>query len=377
MDFNLEKFLKDLELLVNIESGSRDIEGITKIADFFEPKFKELGFITERIELETGPLLIMKSNNSDTNNILMAGHMDTVFPRGTTAEWSFSIDENEKKVFGPGVADMKSGLLIMYEVLKNLDREFLDNYNICVIMNPDEEISSIESKKYIIEESKKSNNAFIFEASRDSGAMVNQRKGLAKYLIKFKGRAAHAGVDPDKGRSAIVALSKTICEIDKLVNLEEGRNLNFGLISGGTGANVVAEFAETQLDLRYVSDEQIEEVEAKLNEEIEKHKLSDVEMTVEKIGERPPLNPSEKSMELVNLFNEVAKSEGIELTWVSTGGGSDGNFTSYYGAATIDAIGAQGGLGHSRDEYLKYDTIEGRVVILTKLIKEMAEKNLI
>lgn len=377
MDFNLEKFLKDLELLVNIESGSRDIEGITKIADFFEPKFKELGFITERIELETGPLLIMKSNNSNTNNILMAGHMDTVFPRGTTAEWSFSIDENEKKVFGPGVADMKSGLLIMYEVIKNLDREFLDNYNICVIMNPDEEISSIESKKYIIEESKKSNNAFIFEASRDSGAMVNQRKGLAKYLIKFKGRAAHAGVDPDKGRSAIVALSKTICEIDKLVNLEEGRNLNFGLISGGTGANVVAEFAETQLDLRYVSDEQIEEVEAKLNEEIEKHKLSDVEMTVEKIGERPPLNPSEKSMELVNLFNEVAKSEGIELTWVSTGGGSDGNFTSYYGAATIDAIGAQGGLGHSRDEYLKYDTIEGRVVILTKLIKEMAEKNLI
>lgn len=377
MDFNLEKFLKDLELLVNIESGSRDIEGITKIADFFEPKFKELGFITERIELETGPLLIMKSNNSNTNNILMAGHMDTVFPRGTTAEWSFSIDENEKKVFGPGVADMKSGLLIMYEVIKNLDREFLDNHNICVIMNPDEEISSIESKKYIIEESKKSNNAFIFEASRDSGAMVNQRKGLAKYLIKFKGRAAHAGVDPDKGRSAIVALSKTICEIDKLVNLEEGRNLNFGLISGGTGANVVAEFAETQLDLRYVSDEQIEEVEAKLNEEIEKHKLSDVEMTVEKIGERPPLNPSEKSMELVNLFNEVAKSEGIELTWVSTGGGSDGNFTSYYGAATIDAIGAQGGLGHSRDEYLKYDTIEGRVVILTKLIKEMAEKNLI
>lgn len=377
MDFNLEKFLKDLELLVNIESGSRDIEGITKIADFFEPKFKELGFITERIELETGPLLIMKSNNSNTNNILMAGHMDTVFPRGTTAEWSFSLDENKKKVFGPGVADMKSGLLIMYEVIKNLDREFLDNHNICVIMNPDEEISSIESKKYIIEESKKSNNAFIFEASRDSGAMVNQRKGLAKYLIKFKGRAAHAGVDPDKGRSAIVALSKTICEIDKLVNLEEGRNLNFGLISGGTGANVVAEFAETQLDLRYVSDEQIEEVEAKLNEEIEKHKLSDVEMTVEKIGERPPLNPSEKSMELVNLFNEVAKSEGIELTWVSTGGGSDGNFTSYYGAATIDAIGAQGGLGHSRDEYLKYDTIEGRVVILTKLIKEMAEKNLI
>lgn len=376
MDFNLENFLKDLESLVNIESGSRNIEGLERIADFFDPKFKELGFDVKRIPLETGPCLRMKSNTSEINNILMVGHMDTVFKKGIIKEWPFSIDREEKKIYGPGVLDMKSGLLLIYEVVKNLGREFLDKYQICIIMNPDEEISSIKSKKYIIQEAERSNNAFIFEPSRVDGSMVKERKGIGKYLLEFKGKAAHSGVDPENGRSAINALARTICEIEKLVDYDKGRSINFGLISGGTAANVVAEYAKTELDLRYISDEQMNELEAALENEVRKHSEAGVKMIYTKIGERPPMNPTEKSLKLIELFNGVAESENTKLNWVKTGGCSDGNLTAFYGATTIDAIGPIGGGAHSRGEYLEYDTVENRLIIITKLIKMMAEKGM-
>lgn len=374
MEFNLDGFMKDLEYLVNTESGSMDIEGISKIADFFEEKFKSLDFIVDRIDLSTGPCLKMCSNDSDEIDVLMIGHMDTVFKKGVTEEWAFSMDD--EKAYGPGVSDMKAGLLQMYEISKELGPEFLKKHNICVLMNPDEEISSAESKKIIIEETKKAKNAFIFESGRVNGAMVNKRKGLAKYILKYTGVAAHSGVDPENGRSAVNALAKMIVEMLELVDLPT-RNLNFGTLKGGTVANVVAENAETHLDLRYETDDQIEEVEKKLEEMVEKAAKDEVKMEIIKTGARPPLNPTEKSMALIELFNEVAASEGINLEWVATGGGSDGNFTSYHGTPTIDAISAPGGGGHSFREYLNYHEVEGRVKIISKLIRTMADRGVI
>lgn len=375
MGFNLDVFLDELKYLVNTESGSMDIEGLNKMADFFEKKFKELDFIVDRIELSTGPCLKMCSNDSDMIDILMIGHMDTVFKKGITEEWSFSMDD--EKAYGPGVSDMKAGLLQMYEICKVLGPEFLKKHNICVIMNPDEEISSAESKNVIIEETKKAKNAFIFESSRLNGALVKQRKGLVKYILKFTGVAAHSGVDPENGRSAVNALAKTIVNMLDLVNLDDGRNLNFGTLKGGTVANVVAEHAEAHLDLRYERDDQIEEVEKRLDEMVKMAEEAEVKMEIIKTGARPPLNPTEKSMALIELFNEVAAKEGETLEWVATGGGSDGNFTSYYGTPTIDAVSAPGAGGHSTREYLEITKIEGRVKLLTKLIQTMAERNVI
>ncbi len=374
MEFKLDVFLDELEYLVNTESGSMDIEGLNKIADFFEEKFEGLDFIIDRMDLKTGPCLKMCSNDSDVIDILMIGHMDTVFKKGVTEEWAFSMDE--EKAYGPGVSDMKAGLLQMYEICRSLGKDFLKKHNICVIMNPDEEISSAESKSVIIEESKRAKNAFIFEPSRVNGGMVKQRKGLTKYILKFTGVAAHSGVDPENGRSAINSLARTIVEMLELVDLPS-RNLNFGTIKGGTVANVVAEHAETHLDLRYERDDQIEEVERKLEEMVKKAAEDEVLMEIIETGARPPLNPTEKSLALIELFNEVEESEGTTLDWVATGGGSDVNFTSYHGVPTIDAISAPGGGGHSYREYLEIQKIEGRVKLITKLIQTMADRNVI
>ena len=374
--FDLEKFLVELEKLCNIESGSRDVEGISKIADYFFDLYSNKGLYVNRHELKTGPCLEIKTKDIEDIDILMIGHMDTVFPKGTLAEWPYSRDE--KRVYGPGVVDMKSGLLLMNEILEKLGDDFIRGINICILMNPDEEISSIESKKLIIEKSKKSKYAFIMEPSRINGAMVKQRKGLSKYLVKFKGRPAHAGVDPENGRSAGLALAKVMLEMDKLVDLKNGLSLSFGLISGGSASNVIPEFAEGQLAIRFVEMSQLDNIKERLSELKEELKKDDIEMNIEIIGERPPSNPNSVVLELIDLFNKVAKeTEDIDLEWVSTGGVSDGNFTNYYGVPTLDAIGVIGGKAHSREEYLDVESIEPRINIITRLIETMKERKLI
>lgn len=374
--FDLNKFLIELEKLCNIESGSRDVEGISRIADYFEKLYSDMGLYINRSELKTGSCLEIKTQNTEPIDILMIGHMDTVFPKGTVAEWGYTNDG--KRAYGPGVVDMKSGLLLIYEILKKLGKEFRESVNICILMNPDEEISSIESKQIIIEKAKLSKYALIFEPSRINGAMVNQRKGLSKYLIKFKGKPAHAGVDPENGRSAALALAKVMLEINQLVDLKNGLSLNFGLIKGGSAPNVIPENAEGQLDIRFTEMSQLENVYNRLLELKEELKAEEVDMEFEVIGERPPFNPGPKTMELIELFNKTAKEvEGIDLEWVSTGGVSDGNFTNFHGVPTLDAIGVIGGKAHSRDEYLEINSIEPRINIISNLIFNMKNNILI
>lgn len=371
MKFDINEFLKNLEFLVNTESASRDLEGLEKIGEYFANEYRGLNFFVKKIDLATGPCLIIKNNPEEDNDLLFVGHMDTVFPKGTTEDWPFSINEKEKKAFGPGVIDMKASLLLMVDLIKNLDEDTRNNINFCIILNPDEEISSVESKKYIIEEAKKSKFAFVFEPSRINGDMVYERKGLAKYEFTFKGKPAHAGIDPENGRSAITALAQAVVELDKLNDYAKGRSVNVGLIKGGSSANVVAENAEAVVDLRYVNDDQKNELEEKLSELKEDLGKKDILFTYKLVGNRPPMNASKASLRLIDLFNDLALKEGINLSWTKTGGGSDGNFTQYYGAATIDGIGPVGGYSHSKREFLEYDTVEKRLIILTKLIEEM------
>lgn len=375
--FSLERYLKDLEHIVNIDSGSWDIEGITQVAKFFAEKFEDLGMDVKVHDLEeVGPCLEIRNHPEDDNiDILFTGHMDTVFPKGTVSEWSFSQEGN--RAYGPGVIDMKSGLLTIYEIMRLMDSDLRDSINFCIIMNPDEEISSRKSKEIISERAKTSKYAFIMEPARVDGSLVKERKGLAQYTIDFTGKVAHAGVDPENGRSAILALARFILEMDKLVDYDKGISLNPGIIEGGTVANTVAEHATVKLDLRYVEGDQIDVVEDELKRLVEMEKGNDIVVDITRTGHRPPMNPSEKSLELVDLYSRVGESLGLKLNWVKTGGGSDGNFAAFEGAATIDALGPVGGKAHSKGEYLEIDTIEPRLELLMNVIKAMKEESLI
>lgn len=370
-NFELDKYMEDLKYLVNIDSGSRYLPGLNKIADYFTKEFEELGFNVKRHELEeAGPLLEIRNFPEEKEvDALFIGHMDTVFAYGTVDDWRFSTDE--KKAYGPGVVDMKSGLLAIREIMKNIDKETLENVKFCILMNPDEEISSYKSKTMIKEIAQDTKFGFIMEPARVGGELVKQRKGLAKYEFQFFGRAAHSGVDPENGRNANLELARFMIELDKLVDLSAGLNLNMGTIEGGTVANVVSEHAKGVLDIRYEEAEQI----ANVLEEFEKLKKDalnrDIKVEIKQLGERPPMMPTEKTMELIDFYNKVAKDKGVDLEWVATGGGSDGNFLAFEGVTTIDALGVVGGGGHSRREYMEIDSVEERIGLMVSLMNEM------
>lgn len=363
----LNEYLKDLEILVNIDSGSKDISGVEKVNHFLINKFLEIGWIvkTHNFNNSVASCIEIKNNDKEDIDILILGHSDTVFPNNTVKNRPFSIKDS--KAYGPGVIDMKSGLLSVYYAIKDLDKESLPN--ICFAINSHEEISSSYSFPWIQELSKKSKIALVCEPARANGFLVNKRKGLARYDIEFKGIAAHTGVNPEAGASAISEAGHWIVELHKLTNLKLGTILNIGIINGGTASNVVAENVVASLDVRFIDQLNLEKIEETLQNWIDKPFIKNVVTKVERKGWRPPMNPSEKTMELCDLISTIGKNLKIDINYAETGGGSDANFTSALGVPTVDGMGPIGGGAHSVNEYLEIQSIIPRINLLKEIIK--------
>ena len=370
--FDLQKYLNELEMLVNIDSGSYDVDGTKKIAHFFEALYKELDWNVEylRFNDKAGPCLEIRNTVNEKIDILLAGHMDTVFPVGTSALRPFSIKDN--RAFGPGVADMKSGLLSIYYTIKSLNFEKLkDKPSICIALNSDEEISSVYSYEWIQQLAKKSRFAFVLEPGRKNGDLIRARKGILKYSINLTGVSAHAGVEPEKGISAVSELAYWIMELNKLTNYDMGTTLNVGLISGGTAANVVPENASAVIDVRFTCADEIKKLDQLFND-LEQHAGSaGIKTKIKRVGFRPPMNPTQKSEELITIADSIGRKLNIQFGWTSTGGGSDANFISAEGVPTIDALGPIGGGTHGVDEYIEINSIEPRINLLRELLLEV------
>lgn len=369
--FDMNQYLKDLEQLVNQDSGSNFPEGTKKIADFFEEKFLKKGWVVKKHYFDNtiGPCLEIKNSDKNEFDILFIGHMDTVFPVGTAEERPFCIKED--KAYGPGVIDMKSGLLSLYYGMKLLNLDEKNKPSFCIAFNSDEEISSKFSSQWLRDLAKRSKYAFVLEPARKNGALVLERKGLAKYKVEFNGVAAHAGVEPEKGISAINELGHWIVELSKLTNFDIGTTVNVGVVSGGTKSNVVAHKALGEIDVRFKLEEEGRRVESKLRELKENPRVSGIKVDIEKIGYRPPMNPSKKTRKLCKLVNEVGKGLGIDIIWASTGGGSDANSTAAVGTPSIDGLGPVGGGAHGISEYLELNTIEPRIRLLRGIIERI------
>lgn len=372
-NFDLNKYLKELETIVNIDSGSKDPEGVEKIALFFKTKYDELGFKTKLHYLDesVGPCLEIKNNDSENIDILMIGHMDTVFPKGTVAQRPYRKEGN--LAYGPGVIDMKASLLSIFYAMEELKEEIEGKSSICIIYNSDEEISSRYSRQLIEERAKKSKYALILEPARSNGALVYERKGLSKYEISFKGKSAHAGVDPENGVSAINELAYWVRELHALNNYKVGTSVNVGVIEGGTQANVVAESARLEVDLRFRDMSELQKIKDRIDYLIENPATEGIQVDVKEIGHRPPMNPSEKTKELYEIINRIGERLNIEIKWASTGGGSDANFTAALGVPSIDGLGPVGGGGHGVNEYLEVDTVEPRLKLLIEIIRNVLE----
>ena len=370
--FNLDKYLKELELLTNIDGGTFCIEGVTQVADFFVQKFKEQNWHVELIHHDDKVASSVFATNCDPEgefDILLCGHMDTVFPEGTVDQWRY--EQTGNLITGPGVYDMRASLLSSAEAVFALDNDpSLPRPRIAFVANSNEEISSLYSGEWLTELGKRTKYALVTEPARADGSLVHTRRGLGRFTVAFEGIAAHSGINPEDGRSAIQEMALWIPQIHALTDRENGTNVNVGLSSGGISPNTVAPGANITVDLRFTKNSEYKRIMAAVNLLAENPFDSDIKTVINTIGYRPPMNSTNETMELVSKIEAIARKKQIEgVAFKATGGGSDANFFAHVGAITLDGFGPVGGKSHTRDEYIEADTILPRYELLLETLK--------
>lgn len=368
----LNEYLDELRPLVNVDCGTQTTEGVAVVANLMAKKYQDFGWHTEVVDLGSavGPgVFATNKPNTDQFDVLLIGHMDTVFPPGTAAERPMSTDDT--RLYGPGAADMKSGLLNILWALRSLDDKDIDRLAIAVAMNPDEETGSVHSHKWLGEYAKKSRCVLVAEAARADGSLVKARKGMARYNIDFHGRAAHAGNAPEKGRSAITELAHWILAINQLGNPDKGTTLNVGIVEGGDAANIVPDKAHAVVDVRFWDNDEYARINKAINEMTQKAYIADVTATVAQMAHSPAMSPSVETEKLMELVERCGKEEGIAITWQSVGGGSDANHTASLGIPSLDGFGPIGADFHSDAEYVELNSIIPRIKLLSRIIKSL------
>lgn len=368
---DLQKYLKELAYLVSFDSGSRIPEGTARVAKYFTEKFNELGWYVKEhhISDDIGPCLQISNTEDNHYDILMIGHMDTVFPRGMAEKHPLHIEGN--KLHALGANDMKASILSAYYALKDLQQQgCLKEAKICLLLNSDEELSSIYSRPLIESVAKNAEYALVLEPARKGGEMVNERRGVARYKLNAHGVAAHSGVNPWDGSSAINELAHWIIKLHEKNNLAKQTSVNVGLISGGTGVNVVAPWASAEVDVRFKDVNEVHAIE-KMMHEMEQNPFTPGGAGIEFSGgiTRPSMEPTAKSLALCDAITDISKKINVPFKWIATGGGSDASFTAALGVPTLDGFGPVGGDAHTTGEYLLIDTIQPRWLLLVETIK--------
>jgi glutamate carboxypeptidase len=369
-----EAFLSDLEQMVNVDCGSYTPEGVNRIADLCEARLFANGWHVERRPHRAdagqpafGDLVIGTLRGSGGPRVLLIGHMDTVFDEGTVAQRPFTVDGDIAK--GPGVSDMKGGLLTGFVAIEVLQAAGFDGFgHITYVCNPDEEIGSPFSGPLIRELAPHHDAAFVLEGARANGDIVSARKGITDYTIEFVGRAAHAGVEPEKGRNALLDAATKIVALQALNGRWPGVTVNVGVARGGTRTNVVAERCTLQVDLRSPDLETLEAAEAEVARLCEETIVPDVHVELIANSWHRPMEKKEGGARLASLAADVAGELGFELHDAATGGASDANTTSAAGTATIDGLGPIGGDDHAPAEWLDLTSVVPRVALLAGLI---------
>lgn len=367
-----EEMLFLLEKLVNIDSGSVNKVGIDQVGAVLKNEYEQLGFEIETVpQVIQGNHLIIRHKNTVNPTILTVSHMDTVFKEGTVAERPFTIHEG--RAYGPGVIDMKGSHVVLLYAIKALHAAGKNSFeNMEIILTSDEEIGSHTSRELIEAHTEGKKYALITEPARQDGSLVTARRGAGEFTLKVTGKAAHSGIQPQAGSSAIEELARKIIKLHELTDHAAGISVNVGVIEGGTTVNTVAASAVAHVDVRIDQIEQAAFIESKIQEICA---TADVEgTTIELLGglERPPMVKNEQTTALFKVFQEVGDRLGLAIKDVSTGGGSDASFTSAKGVATIDGIGPIGGGAHSEDEYLEIASLVERAELLANAIQRLA-----
>jgi len=366
-----------LERIVNTDSGSFDHAGVNEVGAIIKAHLEDRGIATKVIERPNAGFCLLamidaKHDNAGNQPILLMGHRDTVFPKGEAAKRPFSIDGD--RAFGPGVADMKCGLVLNSFVAEAFHRFGGNRYPINVLYTSDEEIGSPSSRDVIEAEAANARAVFNSEPGRPSGNIVTGRKGALFMTMEVSGVAAHSGSQHDKGRSAIETLCRKVQALHALTDYEEGRTVNIGLIEGGQSANTVAPFAKGTIDIRYTSNAQLKDIEARVEEIIGRTEIDGTSARITSKTLFPPLEQTPANRELFDNYVTAAAELGLTIEGEYSGGAADSGFTSALGVPTICAVGPIGEKGHQPDEAAHLETFVARAKVMAATIIRLGDQ---
>jgi glutamate carboxypeptidase len=363
--------LKSIRALVERETKSREAARLDEIARFVAGQLRE---ISGQIELLPQPghgthlrARFDFDHAASERQVLVIGHLDTVWPTGTLERLPFRVTP-EGRAYGPGIFDMKSGIVCAIEALRVIVTERLTTkHPITLLLTCDEEIGSKTSRSLVEEEAKKAAAALVLEPPAPGGVVKTGRKGIGEFTVRAIGRAAHAGLDPGKGVNAIVELAHQTLRLAALNDYERGITVSVGLINGGTAMNVVPAEASAKVDVRYWTQEDGRVIVNTIRGLAPA--LSEAQLEVTGGINRPPMPRSDENIALYEQARVLAAEIGFELQETIVGGGSDGNFTAAMGVPTLDGLGVDGAGAHAEHEHIIIDDIPRRAALLTRLMQ--------
>jgi glutamate carboxypeptidase len=346
--------------LVSLESPSDDAPSLERFAAAIEGLFADFGAMEA-----VGTHRRLAVDGGDGHAVALC-HYDTVWPLGTLQRIPFGVDA-DGIARGPGCFDMKGGIVVLYFALQALRaRGLKPKHQLKVLFTSDEEVGSPSSRALIEETARDAALAFVLESPLPGGTLKTARKGTGDYLVRITGRAAHAGVEPQKGISAVSELAHQIQALHALNDFSVGTTVNVGVVRGGTRPNVVAAEAEAEVDVRVQTLGEADRIDGAIRGL--QPKLPGAQLQIEGGLNRPPM---ERSAAMAALFEKAranAAAMGVELHEGSTGGGSDGNFTAALGIPTLDGLGPEGEGAHAAHEHVITESFPRRAALLAGLL---------
>jgi glutamate carboxypeptidase len=357
--------LEHVKQFVNIESPSNEPELLQRSAEFLAKVMTEvLGKAPQIIASDKGPHVHWKG--SDDTKVLIVGHHDTVFQKGTVAKRGFSIDGDIAR--GPGIFDMKAGII---QAIYGLS-EIREAYHAEILITADEEIGSYASRALIEERAKATGNVLVFEPSGNDDALKIARKGVGTFRVDIAGRASHAGLEPEKGINALIELAAQVQTIAAIAKPEIGTTVTPTIATAGTTENVVPAAAQITVDVRVNILSEKARVESALG--ALQPTVAGATISVSGSINRPPMHES-ASTTLYAVAQSVANGIGItDLQGIAVGGGSDGNFTAAIGVPTLDGLGACGGGAHADSEYIKVSKMGERAALAAAITRAVVNR---
>ena len=373
----LPRYLEDLGVLVGIDSGSADVVGVNAVADLVQGWLETDGWVVERHHPDagdrpTGDVLVARRFGAGSRRIVMAAHMDTVFGPGEAARRPFAVSEAGIAT-GPGVCDDKAGVLAaLYAVDLLGDLGALDPLGeLVLVCSPDEEIGSPTSRRYLQAVGAGADVALCLEGAREDGSLVSARKGMVDVVLRVHGRAAHAGIEPERGVNAALEAAHLTIALQALNGRWEDVTVNVGVIAAGTRPNVVAPVAQLHVDVRAARGDHLDAALAAVAAIAAAPTVPGATTTLVEGERHRPMERTPATAALVARAVALGGDLGIDVRDVATGGAADANTFAALGIPVLDGLGPVGGNDHSEREFLDVGSVAPRLALLAALIADL------